>query len=192
MAQVRPRSSSPTVDKVHHKRPKTSHTASDDTDADSDVVAHFATSLFDPSNVERLRTGYVDSAPFKHVVVDTLFRDDLLRSVKDECIEHLSFTEKETDIYKVWRATAIRRATHPLIRSLARSTKQATSPPFPTSPTTNAPSSRTSSPSAMPSIPPASVPFFKLSQAAVLSRAKRKTCPSIRTPVAVTSSTTTT
>ncbi|KAH0840195.1 Oxoglutarate and iron-dependent oxygenase degradation C-term-domain-containing protein [Lanmaoa asiatica] len=65
--------------------------------------------------VEQLRTGYVDSTPFKHVVVDTLFRDDLLRSVKDECIEHLSFTEKETDIYKVRRVPAIGRPTaHPL------------------------------------------------------------------------------
>ncbi|KAG8218926.1 nuclear protein, partial [Butyriboletus roseoflavus] len=100
MAQVRPRSSSPTVHEAHHKKPKTSHT-SDDTDAGSDVVAHFATALFDPSNVERLRTGYADSTPFKHVVVDTLFRDDLLRNVKDECVKHLSFTEKETDIYKV-------------------------------------------------------------------------------------------
>jgi prolyl 3-hydroxylase /prolyl 3,4-dihydroxylase len=95
MAQVRPRSLSPTVDEAH-KRPKTSHPADD-----ADVVAHFATGLFDASNVDRLRTGYPDSTPFKHVVLDALFRDDLLRSVKDECMEHLSLTEKETDIYKV-------------------------------------------------------------------------------------------
>lgn len=119
MAQVRPRPSSPTVDETHHKRPKTSH-APGDTDTDANVVAHFAASLFDPSNVEQLRTSYADSTPFKHVVVDTLFRDDLLRSVKDECIEHLSFTEKETDIYKVWRVPPIRRPIRPLIRSLAR------------------------------------------------------------------------
>lgn len=118
MSQVRPRSSSPTVHEAHHKRPKTSHTP-DDTDAVSDVVAHFATALFDPSNVEQLRTGYVQSTPFKHVVVDTLFRDDLLRSVKDECIEHLSFTEKETDIYKV-RMTPCVPAIRPLIRSPPR------------------------------------------------------------------------
>jgi Rps23 Pro-64 3,4-dihydroxylase Tpa1-like proline 4-hydroxylase len=104
MAQVRPRSRSPTVSEAHHKKPKTSHTPDDTaTDADADVVAHFATNLFDASNAEQFRTGYAASTPFKHVVVDTLFRDDLLRNVKDECIEHLSFTEKETDIYKVWR-----------------------------------------------------------------------------------------
>ena len=102
MALVRPRSSSPTVDQANQKRLKTNHTP-EHTNADADIVARFATDLFDASNVEQLRTGYVDSTPFKHVVVGALFRDDLLRSVKDECIEHLSFTEKETDIYKVWR-----------------------------------------------------------------------------------------
>ncbi|KAG9317740.1 Oxoglutarate and iron-dependent oxygenase degradation, partial [Chiua virens] len=97
MAQVRPRSSSPTVDETNHKRPKTSH----DADVISDVAAQFAASLFDPSNVDQLCTSYSDSSPFKHVVIDALFRDDLLRSVKEECISHLSFTEKETDIYKI-------------------------------------------------------------------------------------------
>ncbi|KAG6379011.1 nuclear protein [Boletus reticuloceps] len=95
MAQVRPRS--PTVDDAHHKRLKTSHS----TDTDSDIVAQFATNLFDASNIEQLRSSYVDSTPFKNVFVETLFRDDLLRDVKDECTEHLSLTEKETDIYKV-------------------------------------------------------------------------------------------
>ena len=33
--------------------------------------------------------------------VDKLVRDDLLLGVKDECLSELSFTEKETDIYKV-------------------------------------------------------------------------------------------
>ena len=110
MAQVRPRS--PTVDEAHHKRPKTSHTGtSDDT---SDIAEDFATGLFDASNVEQLRTGYGDSTPFKHVVVATLFRDNLLRGVKDECIKHLSFTEKETDIYKVCRR--VQSDAPPLIR----------------------------------------------------------------------------
>ncbi|KAF8550492.1 hypothetical protein OG21DRAFT_410256 [Imleria badia] len=93
MAQVRQRS--PTDDDAHHKRAKMTHTPNED------VVPDFATGLFDASNVEQLRTSYADSTPFKHVVVDTLFRDDLLRGVKDECNEHLGFTEKETDIYKI-------------------------------------------------------------------------------------------
>lgn len=107
MSQVRPRS--PSDDEAHHKRPKTSH-ASNDTDAG--VVADFATGLFDASNIDQLRTSYVDSTPFKHVVVDTLFRDDLLRGVTDECTQHLSFSEKETDIYKVWCCGFCDRTTH--------------------------------------------------------------------------------
>ena len=52
-------------------------------------------------NVERLRREYAESQPFKYARVETLFQDDLLRKVKDECMTHLSFTEKETDIYRV-------------------------------------------------------------------------------------------
>ena len=51
--------------------------------------------------MERLRQEYVGSEPFKYARVETLFQDDLLRKVKDECTTHLSFTEKETDIYRV-------------------------------------------------------------------------------------------
>lgn len=153
MAHVRPRSSSPTANQAHHKKPKTSHPQDDAVDVDS----NFAAELFDASNVDQLRTSYADSTPFKHVVLDALFRDDLLRGVKDECLKHLSFTEKETDIYKV---DTRRVSDDPsLIRSLARSTKPAISPPSPTSPTSSVRSSRTSSPFVMPSTPPASVPF---------------------------------
>lgn len=104
MAQVRPRS--PTDDDAHHKRLKTTHTPNED------VVGDFATGLFDVSNVEQLRTSYTDSTPFKHLVVDTLFRDDLLRGVVREVNEHLEFTKKETDIYKVWHRVA-RNQTNP-------------------------------------------------------------------------------
>ena len=51
--------------------------------------------------MERLRREYAESEPFKYATVETLFQDDLLRKVKDECLTHLSFTEKETDIYRV-------------------------------------------------------------------------------------------
>ena len=37
----------------------------------------------------------------KHIVIDKIFTENLLTKVKDEILEHLSFTEKETDIYKV-------------------------------------------------------------------------------------------
>lgn len=53
----------------------------------------------------KLAEVYIASRPFKHVCVPTLFQDDLLEAVKDECINELSFSEKETDIYKVWTVT---------------------------------------------------------------------------------------
>ncbi|KAF9476977.1 hypothetical protein BDN70DRAFT_862390 [Pholiota conissans] len=66
-----------------------------------DPTPHFANDLFDHNNIARLNSDYVASTPFKYVVVDKLFQDDLLKQVKDECLSELSFTEKETDIYKV-------------------------------------------------------------------------------------------
>lgn len=62
---------------------------------------NLATGLLNEDNVARLKQEYADSEPFKHARVETLFQDDLLRKVKDECMTHLSFTEKETDIYRV-------------------------------------------------------------------------------------------
>jgi len=66
-----------------------------------DVVSCFAPDLFDADNVGRLAASYSTSEPFKHALIEKLFRDDLLQRVKDECLSELHFTEKETDIYKV-------------------------------------------------------------------------------------------
>jgi len=57
--------------------------------------------LGDPGNTQKLHTIYTANEPFKYCVLDKLFQDALLRNVKDECLKELSFTEKETDIYKV-------------------------------------------------------------------------------------------
>ncbi|KAF8165734.1 Oxoglutarate and iron-dependent oxygenase degradation C-term-domain-containing protein [Crassisporium funariophilum] len=67
----------------------------------SDPTSQFANELFDHNHIARLNATYVDNCPFKYVVVDKLFQDELLRKVKDECLSELNFTEKETDIYKV-------------------------------------------------------------------------------------------
>lgn len=66
-----------------------------------DPSSSFADSLLDDATVNRLSTSYRESKPYLHAVVDKLFQDDLLSKVKDECLGELSFTEKETDIYKV-------------------------------------------------------------------------------------------
>ncbi|CAG7848369.1 Prolyl 3,4-dihydroxylase ofd1; AltName: Full=2-oxoglutarate and Fe(II) dioxygenase domain-containing protein 1; AltName: Full=PKHD-type hydroxylase ofd1 [Serendipita indica DSM 11827] len=61
-------------------------------------TSYFAANLFE--NAPHLREQYESSQPFKHVVIDKLFQESLLMQVKDEVMQ-LSFTEKETDIYKV-------------------------------------------------------------------------------------------
>ncbi|KZT12591.1 nuclear protein [Laetiporus sulphureus 93-53] len=78
------------------KRMKVSHISNPDAFAE-----HFATDLFAPSNIHRLHSEYDQSTPYKHAVVEKLVQDDLLQRVKDEALEQLSFSEKETDIYKV-------------------------------------------------------------------------------------------
>lgn len=44
---------------------------------------------------------YADSEPYKHCVIHELIDDKLLRSVREEIKENVSFTPKETDIYKI-------------------------------------------------------------------------------------------
>src|SRR5436190_9328581 len=41
---------------------------------------------------------------YKHGVISSLIAPSLLRSVRSEIQEHLSFTEKETDIYKIFQS----------------------------------------------------------------------------------------
>lgn len=98
-------------DSPQHKRQKVTHEAGRPSPAPpadnlkktgAELCAeNLAAGLLNEENVVRLRQEYVDSEPFKYARVETLFQDDLLRNVKDECITHLSFTEKETDIYRV-------------------------------------------------------------------------------------------
>ncbi|THH32761.1 hypothetical protein EUX98_g1463 [Antrodiella citrinella] len=84
------------------KRMKTNHIAStSNADARVDPTPYFAADVLNPNNIHRLHTEYAASGPFKHAIVDKLFQDPILKGVKDECLSELSFTEKETDIYKV-------------------------------------------------------------------------------------------
>jgi hypothetical protein len=102
MTRTRSRSSSP--DTVA-KRLKTAHrstsTAGEAHILSADPTPHFSNDLFDHNNIARLNSDYLANTPFKYAVVEKLFQDELLKSVKDECLAELNFTEKETDIYKV-------------------------------------------------------------------------------------------
>ncbi|KAH8105979.1 nuclear protein [Cristinia sonorae] len=77
------------------KRMKMSHISSED------PTPYFASDLLNPNTIHKLNAEYASSAPFKHAIVEKLFQDAILKGVKDECLSELSFTEKETDIYKV-------------------------------------------------------------------------------------------
>ncbi|KAG8744241.1 hypothetical protein FRC12_014852 [Ceratobasidium sp. 428] len=65
------------------------------------VVQRFSSGLLDEPSVANLNAEYAASQPYKHAVISKLFSDELLRNVKDEILENVRFTEKETDIYKV-------------------------------------------------------------------------------------------
>lgn len=61
----------------------------------------FGPSLFTPSTRDKHTTAYASSTPYKHGVIHNLINDTLLRSVRDEVRQNVSFTPKETDIYKI-------------------------------------------------------------------------------------------
>ena len=85
-----------------HKRMKMNHISSaSKSTVLADPTPHFATGVLSPANVHKLNAEYHTAEPYKYCRVERLVQDDLLKGVKDECLSELSFTEKETDIYKV-------------------------------------------------------------------------------------------
>lgn len=112
MTRTRERSPSPSPDDSKNliKRLKTSHTPSTNghktplhpsSHDETSEPSQFANGVFDHNNISRLHSTYTTNTPFKYSIVEKLFQDELLTGVKDECVAELSFTEKETDIYKV-------------------------------------------------------------------------------------------
>ncbi|KAF1969873.1 hypothetical protein BU23DRAFT_557287 [Bimuria novae-zelandiae CBS 107.79] len=69
----------------------------------SDEAAHgnFRKGLFDSKLLASYTNYYAKSQPYKHAVIQNLVDDQLLRNVRNEIREHISFTPKETDIYKI-------------------------------------------------------------------------------------------
>jgi len=61
----------------------------------------FRKNLFSRSVLEGYKSGYVSSTPYKHSVISNLIDDALLRRVRKEIRANVSFTPKETDIYKI-------------------------------------------------------------------------------------------
>ncbi|KKK20889.1 hypothetical protein P175DRAFT_0440230 [Aspergillus ochraceoroseus IBT 24754] len=69
-----------------------------------EVALRFRDGLFEPAELQKYTKAYTQSAPYKHGVIHPLIEPTLLRSVRDEIQAHLDFTEKETDIYKIFQS----------------------------------------------------------------------------------------
>lgn len=65
------------------------------------VAASFAPELLTDERRQAFASSYATSKPYHHAVIDGLLSDALLRQARNEIVEELRFTEKETDIYKV-------------------------------------------------------------------------------------------
>ncbi|KAK3936202.1 putative PKHD-type hydroxylase [Diplogelasinospora grovesii] len=76
------------------KRPKNSL-------SDDEAKARFRKGLFNQATLDKYTSGYASSTPYKHSVINGLVDDALLRSVRTEIEANVSFTPKETDIYKI-------------------------------------------------------------------------------------------
>ncbi|KAI1213873.1 Oxoglutarate and iron-dependent oxygenase degradation C-term-domain-containing protein [Annulohypoxylon truncatum] len=80
--------------KPHKKKSKTSL-------GDEDAKKRFRKGLFDKDVLDKYTKGYAKSTPYKHSVIHELIDDTLLRAVREEIKDNVSFTPKETDIYKI-------------------------------------------------------------------------------------------
>lgn len=57
--------------------------------------------MFEQDVLDKYTSDYATSSPYKHSVISGLIDDTLLRNVRNEIKENVSFTPKETDIYKI-------------------------------------------------------------------------------------------
>ncbi|KAI0385827.1 Oxoglutarate and iron-dependent oxygenase degradation C-term-domain-containing protein [Hypomontagnella monticulosa] len=69
--------------------------------SDEDAKKRFRKGLFDNEILDKYTQGYAESTPYKHSVIHELIDDSLLRAVREEIKHNVSFTPKETDIYKI-------------------------------------------------------------------------------------------
>ncbi|PSR88968.1 putative oxidoreductase [Coniella lustricola] len=69
--------------------------------SDTEARARFRQGLFGSEVLTKYTTEYAKSSPYKHSVISDLIDDTLLRNVRHEIKENVSFTPKETDIYKI-------------------------------------------------------------------------------------------
>lgn len=65
------------------------------------ISEKFRTELFEKESTQAIEQAFKQSKPYLHCKIDKLVNDNLLRRVRKEILSNISFTLKETDIYKV-------------------------------------------------------------------------------------------
>ncbi|KAK9728978.1 putative component of NuA3 histone acetyltransferase complex [Basidiobolus ranarum] len=65
------------------------------------VTDSFYPGLLSQENRDKLAKEVQESKPYLHCKINQLCDDQLLRNVREEILNKLHFTKKETDIYKV-------------------------------------------------------------------------------------------
>lgn len=68
----------------------------------------FSQDLFLPANRDSVKDAIAASGPYCHGCIPALLNDSLLRNVRKEIMESLHFTQKETDIYKIFQTGDLR------------------------------------------------------------------------------------
>ncbi|PYH93914.1 oxidoreductase [Aspergillus ellipticus CBS 707.79] len=69
-----------------------------------EAASRFRDGLFQAAEQQKYTEQYAKSAPYKHGVIHPLIEPSLLRDVRDEIQAQVDFTEKETDIYKIFQS----------------------------------------------------------------------------------------
>ncbi|KAJ5657154.1 Prolyl 3-4-dihydroxylase ofd1 [Penicillium longicatenatum] len=69
-----------------------------------EATSRFREGLFTPSEQQKYTDAYAKSSPYYHGVIHELIEPSLLRSVREEIQKQVDFTEKETDIYKIFQS----------------------------------------------------------------------------------------
>ncbi|RLV91270.1 Prolyl 34-dihydroxylase TPA1 [Spathaspora sp. JA1] len=69
-----------------------------------DIYSFFGSKIWDNSFQDDLKQSIETSEPYRWGTVTELFDDTLLRQVRKEVLSEIAFTQKETDIYKVFQS----------------------------------------------------------------------------------------
>ncbi len=70
------------------------------------VTGVFRDSLFTPESRRQLRAAFETAQPYTHLVFQQLCDPALLRQVREEVINNVNATYKETDLFKVFQTGA--------------------------------------------------------------------------------------